>query len=107
MIEVQYFPTKAQHGGAHFNVLIKNPAKASSPTPIWTNESAAFETRGDNLVADWLEGSVESVFYQVAEAARINIIIMCSFLLELQTLGQLQHMNIGIHLFVSGFIEFF
>ena len=75
MIEMKYFPTKAQHGGAHFNVLIKNPAKASSPTPIPTNERAAFESGGDYLGCDWLVGSVESVFYQVPEAARINI--MC------------------------------
>ena len=28
---IQNVNTKAQHGGAHFNVLIKNPAKDESP----------------------------------------------------------------------------
>ena len=31
--------TKAQYGGAHFNVLIKNPAKDESPAGGWTNEN--------------------------------------------------------------------
>ena len=60
---IQNVNTKAQHGGAHFNVLIKNPAKAASPTLPSTNERPGSEAEGARARCDWLMLSVAPEFH--------------------------------------------
>ena len=54
---------RPQHGGAHFNVLIKNPAKAASPTLLSTNERPGSEAEGARARCDWLMLSVAPEFH--------------------------------------------
>ena len=65
--------TKAQHGGAHFNVLIKNPAKDESPhSPVVQSWWAVRRSRRDGQ--RWLAETqnMKLGFYQRMEAAPIN-----------------------------------
>ena len=64
--------TKAQYGGAHFNVLIKNPAKDESPAAWWTNESGLWWGAGGSQGSGWWKQNMKFGFYQRIEAARIN-----------------------------------
>ena len=65
-------PTKAQHGGAHSNVLIKNPAKAAGSSPRLTNGRAGLRAgeRGAAVIGGDREH--ESRVLPPPEAARIN-----------------------------------
>ena len=47
---------------AHFNVLIKNPAKAAGPRPERTNEGGVLQARGARLLCDWSQQNMESGF---------------------------------------------
>ena len=65
--------TKAQHGGAHFNVLIKNPAKDESPhSRLVQSGWAVRRSRRDGQL--WLVEikNMKLGFYQRIEAAPIN-----------------------------------
>ena len=54
---------RPQHGGAHFNVLIKNPAKAASPTLLSANERTVSEAEGARARCDWPVQSVAPEFH--------------------------------------------